>query len=161
MEKFKKYLDSKKICYQDIKIGESYFFDHSLDLHFNAVSILFYYDPENRENARNAEKARKTVEKYCKRYGYTIFCRCGYANETRYNIAKSDDYRQLTNYHIFSDKANEKCNNHIHFCAQYYGNAGKNKNLNEELKGIMSFYEDEYKRFLNGEEINKEYYNIA
>lgn len=161
MNKLKEYLKRKNISFSDTSIGTNYFYNHALDLHFDAVSVCFYFNPENHEEALETAKARETLERYVKRYGYTITMSCGYANDTRYVIARTDEVKRLREYHLFSDKSKKSCEKHIHFCAQYYGKAGNNKNLDEELKGIMQFYEDEYKRFLNGEEIDIEYYKTA
>lgn len=144
MKKFKAYLDKQGISYTATTYGANYFNDHSLDLHFDGVTIGIdcdYYRSQNLENI---------IRKYCNRYGYTVIQAGGFPGYHYMNIIKASDAEALRNYETFSRKSVEQCEKHIHFVYTYYGTTSPT--LNEELTGIMEFYEDEYKAFLKDAE---------
>lgn len=149
MEKLKNYLDKKGIKYTPAKFGANYFYDSTLDLHFEGVEIVFRYS--DAEESRQSAQTRRTIEKYLNRYGYEIIRSGGNPGYQFIFIMRLDEWQQIKNYDFFADQSREACEKHIHFLHEYY-TPETIPNYNEDLKGIMSFYEDEYKKFLSGQQ---------
>ena len=141
MNTIKNWMNKNGIEYTETTYGANYFNDHGLDLHFDGLTIGIdcteYY---------TAEQIEKKIRKYCERYGYSIIQTGGFPGYHYMNIMRTDDWNTLRDYERYSREAQKECEKHIHFCHEYYG--GDHAGLNEELGGIMEFFEEEYKRFL-------------
>lgn len=140
MKNIKNWMQKNGIVFTETTYGANYFNDHSLDLHFEGLTVGIeceYYAAENIE---------KKIRKYCKRYGYSIIQTGGYPGYHYMNIMRADQWQILEDYERYSRKAQDQCEKHIHFCHEYYG--GDHPGLNEELTGIMEYFEDEYKKYL-------------
>lgn len=141
MKRLKAFLDKRGISYSETTYGANYFNDHTLDLHFEGLIVGI--DCESHYQAHNIECE---IRKYCHRYGYTLIQEGGFPGYHYINITTTAAAEALRNYQTYSRKSVEQCEKHIHFCHTYYGTTSPT--LNEELSGIMEFYEDEYKTFL-------------
>lgn len=140
MNTIKNWMNRNGITFSETTYGANYFNDHSLDLHFDGLTVGI--DCEYYAGAALERKIRK----YCDRYGYSIIQAGGFPGYHYINIMRTDHWITLKNYERFSREAQEQCEKHIHFCHEYYGR--DHAGLNEELSGIMEFFEDEYKTFL-------------
>lgn len=155
MNKLKKYLDKNEIKYTPAKFGANYFYDSNLDLHFDGIEIVFGYDTP--EESRKSAQARRKIEKYINRYGYEIIRSGGNPGYQFIFIMRCDEWQALKDYDIFADQSRERCQEHIHFMHEYY-TPETMPNYNDDLKGIMKFYEEEYKAFLESDAETKAEY---
>ena len=145
MKKLKAFFDRKGWKYTETSYGCNYFNDHSLDLHFEGLTIGI----DCEYCVKNHINMEEIIRKYCKRYGYMIIQTGGFPGFHYMNITTTAAAEAMKNYQRYSRESVRQCEKHMHFMYTYFG---KNvPTLNEELAGIMEFFEDEYKAFLAAE----------
>ena len=138
MKNLLQYLEKNNIQYETRKTGRNYF-TNTPGPRAVMVYIEFpFYD--GKIQARKSVKDREKVERYCKRYGYTIFNTKSYYDIgiTYFSVMKNSDLEKLNDYETFVNAAVQECEKAIH--------AGKD---NKTLSYIMKTYEINYRVFLN------------
>ena len=151
MEKLKKYIRKNLIrglTYVSFPCGNDYFYNVKAPVYEMLVLTLEYkgLPPEARQAA---EKAQNKIIRYCNRYGYEIIGTINYIpGESRIEIARRDDHNKYIDYNYYVKESVKDCEILRHI----YGNY---KNLDRDLKTIMSNYESAYLQFLQDQETGK------
>lgn len=137
MKKIFAKLEALKIAYSKDFFGCSYFDGLGVpSIRFEIASVNLGYD---------SISCLKTLEKYCKRYGYEILRWGGFPGVAFYKICRADEYKRLKVYQKYVDMSSDACNKTIHLrqvCGMYADETAAE--FNERLRGIMVFYAGEY-----------------
>lgn len=135
MERIKKWMDKNGIAYQERTFGNSYF--HSVSIAFDGITVTL---------GRNSYNDYEKIRKYAGRYGYIITRLCGYPGVTYFDVMRAEDHAALDNLLTYTREAQNACNEEIHLRRQGFFSRETDSQFNERLKGIMEYYEEEYKK---------------
>ena len=143
MKKLEKYLEKNGIEFYTEKLGSSYFQDKRAQMHFTGIHVAFEYS-DIYEQARKTVETIEKLERYCKRYGYTIFSRFGWYGTTTFRITKSDNYNKLDFLQGFVNQSVASCEKAIHLRHEGFYSSDTDEEFNERLSGTMEYWQDEY-----------------
>lgn len=126
--------------------GDEYFYNAPNHTHAGAVVALDYNAEAPAEYFKNLMQIEKSLQTYCKKYGYC--CRrdtCHYSKTVYFYIEKQTDRDAATDFYYFRDAARQDCEHYYHI-AKYHGTP--QKEIETTLRAIMDKYGDGYKEFL-------------
>lgn len=134
-----------------IPYGSGYFFNTSI--HVDALRFCFEYSAGASNYAELTKQAQK-IKKYAARYGFAVCYEGHNLTGFYFSVIPADEKKQLDIYNFFVDQSVNECETLIH---SYHVNGIYKtlyKQLDTELRSIMTRYEKLYLEYI--EKYNKE-----
>lgn len=141
MNNFFKYAAKIGATVNETSTGWNYF-KNVPEKHFRAALVVLEYD--SRETSIESERIRKALERYCGRYGYTIYNRSGYPGTQYFFVMRADEKEELSFHWEFVKDSVDACEKQIHLRHEGFYSDETDAEFNERLSGIMEFYGEEY-----------------
>lgn len=88
--------------------------------------------------------AWRSLDRYCKRWGYSLRPWGGYPGSTVYRVCRADDWAALEKYAEYQRESVDACEKAIHLRQIGAGYNMTDSEFNEYLRGVMEFYGVEY-----------------
>lgn len=130
--------------------GDSYFYNAPNHTHAGAVVALDYNAEAPAEYFKNLLQIEKSLQTYCKKYGY--YCRrdiCHYSKTVYFYIEKQTDRDAATTYYYYVNACREECDQTAHTLYT----AGHPEKVENTLREIMQRWGAAYNERLNADEV--------
>lgn len=136
MKKLYKYLDALDLAYEKTTFGGNYF-RNAAPLCFDGAFITLCSSDINTD-------AWHRLERYCRRWGYSLRSWGGFPGYTTFRVCLEDDDRELRRYLDYQARSVEVCERAIHLRATGQGFSWlTDAEFNDHLAGIMDFWGEE------------------
>lgn len=136
MKKLYEYMDKIGVKYSPERFGANYF-KNAPELHFPGAFITL-------GAGENTTAGWRALEKYCKRWGYSLRPWGGYPGYTTYTVCRTQDRDALMVYSDYQRESVNACEKAIHLRHEGFYKEWSDKEFDEYLGGIMDFWGGEY-----------------
>lgn len=136
MKKLYEYMNKIGVQYSPERFGASYFRNAPVIDFPGAFITLGAFE--------NSTAGWRSLEKYCKRWGYSLMRWGGYPGYTTYTVCRTQDRDALTVYSEFQKESVAACEQAIHLRHEGFYSDWSDKEFDEYLGGIMNYWGGEY-----------------